>query len=211
VDLVQTGRRVHQRIVTWILNKVVKTFLVVVFVVAAFLLTGQYVVSVFGMILFLLVTDFVTLSLSTDTVSYSKKPDTWDIRGLARVAVVLGMLIVAESLVVLYAGYALFGLQDDPARLQTYVFAYLVFLGVLSVLILRERGHFWESRPSRILLLFAAVDLIVVSAISVAGIPELPAIPLLEVLFLVAFSALTTFLANDLFKVALLRRFGVRM
>jgi len=33
----------------------------------------------------------------------------------------------------------------------------------------------------------------------------------LEVLFLLAFSTLATFLANDLFKVALLRRFGVRM
>ncbi len=210
VELVKTGRRVHQRIVTWILNKVVKTFQVVVFVVAAFLLTGQYVVSVFSMILFLLVTDFVTLALSTDMVSYSRSPDTWEVGGLVRVAVVLGLLVVAESLVLLYAGFALFGLQGDPARLPTFVFAYLVSIGVLNVLILRERRHFYESRPSPALALFIALDLGVVSAIAIAGVPGLPAISPAALLFVLAFAVATTFLMNDLLKVALVRAFRVR-
>ena len=62
----------HQRMLTWIFNKVVKTFQIVVFVVVAFLLTGQFIVSVFGVVLLLFVIDFVTLSLSTDTVRGSK-------------------------------------------------------------------------------------------------------------------------------------------
>ncbi len=208
VELVKTGRRIYQRIVTWILNKVVKTFQIVVFVVAAFLLTGEYVVSVFSMILFLFVTDFVTLSLSTDTVSYSKRPDTWDVRGLVRVGALLGALVVAESLLALYAGSALFGLGSTLDRLQTFVFAYLVFTGVLTVLIVRERGHFWESRPSRTLGTFIAADVLVVAAISVLGLPGLPAVAFPAVLFAFATAAAATFLVNDPLKVALLRRSG---
>ena len=44
MQLVKTGRVIYQRILTWILNKVVKTFQVVVFVISVYLLTGQYVV-----------------------------------------------------------------------------------------------------------------------------------------------------------------------
>ncbi len=205
VDLVKTGRRIYQRIVTWILNKVVKTFQIVVFVVAAYLLTGQYVVSVFSMILFLFVTDFVTLSLSTDTVSFSRRPDTWDVRGLVRAGALLGVAVVVESLLFLYAGTALFGLQASPDRLQTFVFAYLVFLGVLGVLILRERGHFWESRPSRTLGLFVAVDVVVVSLLATLGVPELSPISGVAVLFALLYAAVTTFVVNDPVKVALLR------
>ena len=90
VDLVHAGRMMHQRILTWIFNKVVKTFQIVVFVVVAFLLTGQFIVSVFDVVLLLFVIDFVTLSISTDNVRGSLKPDTWDISGLVTSSLVLG-------------------------------------------------------------------------------------------------------------------------
>ena len=51
VDLVKNGRRTYRRIITWILNKIVRTFQVMVFLIAAFILTGQYVISIFSMIL----------------------------------------------------------------------------------------------------------------------------------------------------------------
>ena len=38
VNLVVTGRMIYQRILTWIFNKIVKTFQVVLFVIVAFLL-----------------------------------------------------------------------------------------------------------------------------------------------------------------------------
>ena len=73
VDLVKVGRMMHQRMLTWIFNKVVKTFQIVVFVVVAFLLTGQFIVSAFDVILLLFVIDFVTLSISTDN---ARGPET---------------------------------------------------------------------------------------------------------------------------------------
>ncbi len=207
IDLVQSGRRVYQRIITWILNKVVKTFQIVVFVVLAFLLTGEYVVSVFSMILFLFVTDFVTLSLATDSVRYSKTPDTWDIRGLVKVAVALGLLIVAESFGLLVLADRFFGLSADVPALQTFFFDYLVFLGVLQVLILRERRHFWESRPSLTLGLAVSLDILIVGAISVLGFFQLQAVPAVEVLAALGYSVLVAFVINDAVKAVLVRRF----
>jgi H+-transporting ATPase len=206
IDLVKSGRMIYQRIITWILNKIVKTFQIVVFVVLAFLLTGEYVVSVFGMILFLFVTDFVTLSLATDTVRYSETPDTWDIRGLVKVAVALGVVIVAESFGLLYLGDRLFGLMENVSVLQTFVFDYLVFLGVLHVLILRERRHFWESRPSTPLLLAITIDVLVVATVSALGFFQLRAIGPVEILTVLGFSVAAAFLVNDAVKTVLVRR-----
>ena len=206
IDLVKSGRMIYQRIITWILNKIVKTFQIVVFVVLAFLLTGEYVVSVFSMILFLFVTDFVTLSLATDSVRYSETPDTWDIRGLVQVAVILGLLIVAESFGLLYLGERLFGLAADVPALQTFVFDFLVFLGVLQVLILRERRHFWESRPSLPLLVAVAADILIVAAISARGFFQLQALGAVEVLVALGYSAAVAFLVNDPVKAILVRR-----
>lgn len=206
LDLVKSGRMVYQRIITWILNKVVKTFQVVVFIVLAFLLTGQYIVSVFSMILFLFVTDFVTLSLATDTVRYSNTPDTWDIRGLVKVAIALGILIVVESFGLLYLADRVFGLSADVRALQTFVFDYLVFLAVLDVLILRERRRFWMSRPSVPLLAAVSLDIVAVAAVSTLGLFELQPIPIAEILVALAFSLAVAFAVNDGVKAYLVQK-----
>jgi len=74
VDLVKTGRTTYQRIVTWVLNKIVKTFQVAVFLTLGFIVTGYYLLSPLDIILFLFLIDFVTISLSTDSMHGSKTP-----------------------------------------------------------------------------------------------------------------------------------------
>ena len=88
VNLIQTGRMIYQRILTWIFNKIVKTFQVILFVIVAFLLTGLFVVGAFQVVLLLFLVDFVTISLSTDNVTPSEKPETWNIRPLVKGATV---------------------------------------------------------------------------------------------------------------------------
>jgi H+-transporting ATPase len=207
VELVKRGRMIYQRIITWVLNKIVKTFQIVVFVIIAYMFTKEYVVSVFSMILLLFLTDFVTLSLSTDNVRYSTKPDTWNIAGLTKVAVFLGIMMVIESFILLHIGLAYFGLSGSVGKLQTFVFDFLVLLSLFNVLIIRERKHFWESRPSRFLIAAIVADAIIVVLISVLGIPELHSISLVEALFVLAYSALVCFLVNDFVKVRLIKRF----
>jgi H+-transporting ATPase len=207
VDLVKMGRMTYQRIITWILNKIIKTFQITVFVVLAFLLTGEFIISALHMILLLFLTDFVTLSISTDNVRYSGKPDSWNITGLVKVALFLGILIIVELLVLLHIGFAYFGLLRDLNQLHTFTFQMLIYVELLDVLIIRERKHFWNSRPSRFLLLAIAGDLVGVFFISILGLPGIVPIPPIAALTVAGLSLVLVFLINDPAKVFLIGKF----
>ena len=207
VELVKTGRRIYQRIITWILNKIVKTFLIVVFVVLGFILTGEYVVSIFSMLLLLFLTDFVTLSISTDNVRYSPTPDSWNITGLVKVAVSLGVLIVAEAMLLLYVAFYHSGLGDHINQLYTFVFDYLAFSALFNMLIVRERERFWNSAPSKLLALSVVGDVIAVFLISSFGVHELAPVGPLVTLAVLVYSFVTCLLMNDFVKVLLVGRF----
>jgi thiamine transporter ThiT len=71
---------------------------------------------------------------------------------------------------------------------------------------LRERRHFWESRPSRTLALAVVLDILAVAAISALGFFQLQAIPLLEIAVVLGFSAAVAFGINDPVKVVLVRK-----
>ncbi|MGA9621453.1 plasma-membrane proton-efflux P-type ATPase [Methanoregula sp.] len=205
INLIRVGRKIHQRMLTWIFNKVVKTFQIVVFVVVAFLMTGQFIVSVFDVVLLLFVIDFVTLSLSTDNVRGSKQPDSWDISGLVRSSLVLGVLVVLESLAILAVGLGPLGLTGKTAAIQTFSFAILFYFGMLTVFVVRERGHFWDSFPSRSLFLIMLADMVVVAILVTVGIPGLTAIPPVDLLTVIAMSVFFSFFINDFVKYFMLR------
>jgi H+-transporting ATPase len=210
VDLVKTGRMTYQRIITWVLNKIMKTFQITVFVVLAFLLTGEYIISALHMILLLFLTDFVTLSISTDNVRYSEQPDSWNITGLVKVALFLGILVIVELMLLVHMGLKYFELSINLSQLQTFTFELLICVELLDLLILRERRHFWNSRPSKFLLLAIATDLALVFFISIRGLPGVVPIPPLAALTVAGLSFVIAFAINDPVKVLLIRRFWPR-
>jgi H+-transporting ATPase len=203
IDLVITGRMIYQRILTWIFNKVVKTFQVVFFVVLAFLLTGLFVVDAFQVVLLLFLVDFVTISLATDNVRPSEKPETWNITPLVKASTVLGVLTVAESLGLLYIGLTYLGLSN-AALLQTFVFDMLLFGGLFTIFVVRERGNFWKSKPSKPLLAAILADIAISSIISAVGIPGLASIPIQYVGIALAWFFVFGLLLNDQIKTRLL-------
>ncbi|MGB9809923.1 MAG: HAD-IC family P-type ATPase, partial [Caldanaerobacter sp.] len=206
VDLVKTGRMIYQRLLTWIFNKVVKTFQIVVFVVVAFLLTKKFIVSAFDVILLMFIVDFVTLSISTDNARWSKDPDTWDVKGIVLSSMLLGILVVIESLIILYIGMRYLGLNTDYNLLRTYSFSILFYFGIFTVFVVRERGHFWESIPSKSLLYTVIADLIVVTILVSVGIPGVKPIPITHTATVITLSLLFSFLVNDPVKYLMLRR-----
>ena len=205
VDLVINGRMIYKRVLTWIFNKIVKTLQVIIFIILAFILTGQYLISISGIVLFYFLTDFVTLTLSTDNAIPSQKPDSWDITAIVKAAVPLGIVLVIESFLLYYAGVHFLGISDADST-YTFVFDILMFISLLDVLIVRERGHFWESRPGKFVLISIIGDILVVIAISVMGLPGLAAISISTVLTLLALTIILTFLVNDLIKVWLVKK-----
>jgi H+-transporting ATPase len=203
IDLVTTGRMIYQRILTWIFNKVVKTFQVVFFVVLAFLLTGLFVVDAFQVVLLLFLVDFVTISLATDNVRPSEKPETWNITPLVKASTVLGVLTVVESLGLLYIGLTYLGLSNT-ALLHTFAFDMLLFGGLFTIFVVRERGNFWKSKPSKPLLAAILADTAISSIISAIGIPGLAPIPIQYVGIALAWFFVFGLLLNDQIKTRLL-------
>ena len=149
VALVEQGRTIYQRILTWIINKISRTILKAAFVAIAYVVTGKFVVSAFAMLLLTFMTDFAKIALATDHVRSSRKPETWNIGGFITVSVVLGVAMVAEALFLLWIGWSRFGLATDDNALYTFSFLTLLYFAVFSIVSARERRAFWSTMPSK--------------------------------------------------------------
>lgn len=203
---VETGRRIYQRMLTYTLNKIIKTLEIAIFLSVGVMLTGTFVIRPLLVVLLLFTNDFVTMSIATDCVSSSPDPDRWDVRTLMLTAGVLAGLVLVLSFGVFFVGRDVLHL---PIRqLQTLVFLMLVFTGQGNVYLVRERHRFWISRPSRWLMIASGLDVIVVSLMATTGI-LMAAIPWHPVAALFAIVALVLVAIDDL-KVRVFRYFGIR-
>ncbi|HEU5481028.1 MAG TPA: HAD-IC family P-type ATPase, partial [Candidatus Tumulicola sp.] len=143
---VETGRRIYQRMLTYTINKIVKTIEVALFLSIGFVLTGELVTSPRLILLLLFTNDFVTMSLAGDRVTGSAEPERWNVRFLVTAALWLGVAWVVFSLAVFFVGRDVVRLPH--ASVQTLSFLVLVFGGQANVYSVRERRRFWQSTPS---------------------------------------------------------------
>jgi H+-transporting ATPase len=157
---------------TYTLNKIIKTVELAVFLTLGVMLTGEFVVTPLMVLLLLFANDFVTMSIATDRVSFAPTPQRWHIGTLAAVGGALSLPILILSFGVLYAARSL--LHLPLAQQQTVVFVLLVAIGQGTVYLVRERGHFWRSRPSTLMLAATAADLVVVGAMATRGVLMAP-------------------------------------
>jgi magnesium-transporting ATPase (P-type) len=205
VALVEQGRTIYQRILTWIINKISRTILKAAFVAIAFVLTGKFVVSAFAMLLLVFMTDFAKIALATDNVQPSRKPETWNIAGFVEVSVVLGIAMVAEALLLLWIGWLHFGLATDDDRLHTFSFLTLLYMAVFSIVSARERRGFWTTMPSRTLLASIAAVALAGTVLTLAGIPGLAPLPWRQTAAIAAYAMVTCLVVNDAVKVAMIK------
>lgn len=165
---VETSRRIYQRMLTYTLNKIIKTFQIALFLSLGFIFTGIFVVTPLLIILLLFANDFVTMSISTDNVSFSRKPDQWNVRTLVIAAFVLALPVLLLSFGFLFVADNV--LHLPLAQLQTWMFVMLVFTGQANVYLVRERRHFWKSMPSRWMVIGTLADIVIVSIMATQGI-----------------------------------------
>ncbi len=202
LSAVQIGRQIFQRMLTYTFNKIIKTFQIALFLSLGLFLTRGFITTPRLVVLLLFANDFVTMALASDRVSYSHTPDRWQIRPLIAGALALAAAWLIFSFGVLYLGQYVYHL--DLARLQTLVFVMLVFTGQANVYLVRERGHFWRSRPSTVLLLSTVGDVIVILLLATFGILMQPIS--LGMVAAIAGLTLAFAMALDFFKVTLFRR-----
>jgi len=199
---VKTSRRIYQRMLTYTLNKIIKTVEIAFVLSVGVMLTRSFIITPLLIVLLLFTNDFVTMSIATDTVSYSQQPDRWHIRWLVLAGLGLGSLVLVLSFGIFLAGR--YWLQLPLPLLQTLVFVTLVFTGQGTVYLVRQRQHFWKSRPSKWLLLSSAADIAVVSVLASRGILMEAIRP--QLVFTVLIVSACYLVAIDNVKISLLRK-----
>ena len=118
----------------------------------------------------------------------------------------LGSLILLLSFGLFFYGRDFLGLPLP--QLQTLVFLTLVFTGQGMVYLVRERHHFWNSAPSRWMILSSIVDVSMVCLLSARGIlmAPLPAVVIGSVIL----ACVLYLIALDFLKVPILGRLMYR-
>jgi H+-transporting ATPase len=180
--VVRTGREVHRRMLTYTLNKTLKTFEIVVFLTLGLMLTGSFVISPMLIVLLLFTNDFVTMTIAGDRVQPAPKPQRWQVRRLVGAALVFALLSLLFSFSVYWWAR---GTQSlTLAQMQTVVFLLLVFTNQASIYVLRTDGLLWSFAPGRWMALASASDVIVVTLFATLGwlMAPLPAVLVLGLL-----------------------------
>ncbi len=208
VDLVKVGRTIYQRIVTWVLNKIIKTFEIAVFVALAFLITGYYVLSALDIVLFLFLIDFVTISLSTDDERGSKTPEKWNVSQLVKFSISMGIFTTAELFILLFIGLNYLNLGANIHVMRTFFFTEMMFFGLLTPIVVRERNHFWKTRPGKTLSLSILLDMIIVSVLSIFGLGLIQPVSPLDYAVIIIYAFVVGLLINDNVKL-LLEKLGL--
>lgn len=165
---VEIGRSVFQRLSTYTLNKMVKTFHLGLFLSLGLILTGGLVAQPIHILLMVLANDLVSISLTTDRVRPSRRPERWRPFPLIASALVMALGWLAYSFVIYLFGRD--GLHLSVGQLYTLTFLMLVAVSQANVYLVREQRSFWKSRPSRWMLLATAVDLVIVGILAWQGI-----------------------------------------
>jgi H+-transporting ATPase len=194
-------------VLTWIINKVSRTILKAGFVVIAFLATGQFVISALGILLLTFMTDFVKIALATDHTRPSRKPESWNIAPLVALAVLLGMLMLIEALIVLFAGWRLFHLGNNIHQLQTYTFVILLFFALFSIVSVRERHAWWSSLPSKALSAGLCAEACAGVLVGTFGLGEMAPLPPFQLLVVIASAFGCSLIVNDMIKKAFIARY----
>jgi H+-transporting ATPase len=164
---VEVSRRIHQRMLTYTLNKIIKTLQVVIFLGFGLVFLGQFVTTPTLVVLLLLANDFVTMSLATDRVRSPRYPQRWTVGPLVVAASGLAVPLVVFSFGLWWLGTG--ELHLGLPAMQTLIFIWLVLSGQATVYLVRDRQHFWHSRPSRWLAISSAADLVVVLLLAWRG------------------------------------------
>jgi H+-transporting ATPase len=189
---------------TWVINKVTKTIEFIVLLALGFFWLHNLILTLLGMALLLVANDFATISLATDNVKDTRTPDTWNIKNITLASLVVAIPLVIQGALTIYLGKTYFNLSW--VQLTTFVTLTLVFHSLLKVSIVRERRHFWSSRPGNGLVISIAVTIAAFVLLGVYGI-IIPSISLNQVLFTLGFSALFIFVVVDPIKYWAFKKF----
>ena len=190
IDAVTISRQTYQRMLTWVINKVVKVVEFVVFLSIGFFWLHNILLTLLGMVLLVFANDFVSMTLATDNVKSTSNPNKWNVRNIILASLVPALFYVLGDIFVSLIGINYFRLQWS--ELTTLVMLSFIFNSQFRVMIVRERKHFWSSLPGKGLLVSSTSAIVGIALISLFGL-LVPSLSLFIVLSVLGLSALFTF------------------
>ena len=205
IDAVTISRQTYQRMLTWVLNKVIKVIEFVVFLSIGFFWLHNILLSLIGMTLLVLANDFVVMTIATDNVKSTSNPNKWNVKNIIFAALIPALFYVLGDIIIVLIGIHFFHLQWN--ELTSLVMLSFILNSQFRVLIVRERKHFWSSLPGKGLLISSASAIVGIALIALFGI-FVPSLNLFIVLTVLVSSALLT-LAIDFPKYYLFKKFGL--
>jgi H+-transporting ATPase len=172
VASVNEGRVTFQRILTYTMNSITKKIVQVFFLVAGLIMTGHAILTPMLMVIIMLTGDLLGMSLTTDNVRPSPKPNVWRIGSLTIAGIFMGISELVFCTIVLFIGK--FHLGFEIGTLQTLSFVAIVFGNQATTYLNRERKHLWSSTPSMWLIGSSVLDLLIASTLAICGIAMAP-------------------------------------
>src|SRR5450759_3630917 len=121
------------------------------------------------------------------------------------VSVILGVAMVAETLLLLWFGWSHFGLATNNNALYTFSFLMLLYFAVFSIVSARERNWFWSTMPSKTFLFAIAADALTGTILTFVGLPGLKPLPWWQMLAVFVYSMVACLGVNDVVKVAMIK------
>ncbi|MDD2875957.1 MAG: HAD-IC family P-type ATPase [Acidiphilium sp.] len=205
VAAVKEGRVTFQRIQTYTLNTIIRKLATVLFLAFGLVITGHAILTPLLIVIYLITGDFLSMSLTIDNVHASPMPNVWRIGSLTIAGIIMGIGLLGFCTAALLVGR--YGLDLRLGALRTLAFLALVFGSQTSIYAIRERRHFWNSRPSLWVTgsSFAAVVIVSILAITGLAMASLPAITVLGTLA----SAVVFALLLDMAKIPVFARLGI--
>ena len=202
---VRLSRRTYQRMLTYALNASAKKIEMPIFLSVVFLTTGLFALTPLLMVLLLVANDFSTMTITTDRVVASTRPDRWRINQLLLGASAVAVPFLLLSLAVFFLARTWLGL--DLAHLQTVAFVTLAFSTQATVYLVREPRFAWRSRPGSWLLAVSVLVLATVGVLSLGGRLMTSISP--AVLGMILAAVFLWALAVDMIKAVAFRRLGL--
>ena len=178
VAAVKEGRITFQRILNYALNSVIKKIVQVLFLAVGLVTTGHAVLTPMLMVIVMITGDFLSMSLTTDTVAPSKMPNSWRIGRITVASAILAVFFLGFCTTILAVGKFKMGLGIEALRTLSVVA--IVYGSQATIYAIRGRHDFWGLRPTVWLIMSSIADLLIISILATRGIAMAP-LPILVV------------------------------
>jgi H+-transporting ATPase len=178
----------------------------VLLLVVGLIVTGHAILTPLLMVIIMITGDFLGMSLTTDNVRPSPKPNSWRIANLtvAGVAMGGGSLVFCVSVL----AFGIYKMHFDIETLRTLAFVSIVFVKQATTYTNRERRRLWSSRPSSWLIASSVADVLIASLLSIGGM-AMTALPAWIVAGVFALAAAFALILDSV-KVPTFRALGIR-